>query len=130
MQIEIKCLGAESLVLESIEKSKMLELSTVISFNHRILKNIKKLNPKIKTTAIIYGLPLNPSEIVKACGANGLSVNIGQLEKELVEDCHKNHHSVTVWNANSQQELDFVISLGVDIIATDYPAKVQAHLKQ
>lgn len=121
LQIEIKSAGDfKNLGLE-IQKHIATAKVTVISFNHNWLFDFKKQNPQIKTTCLLFGLPLNPVEIVKAANADGISLSVNWIDSDLVNKCHQAGLTVTAWNANNLETFQKIKSLGVDYLGTDVP---------
>lgn len=121
LQIEIKSSGDWDNLKKQIENYPRPDLITIISFNHRLLFHMKSLMPQIKTTCLLEGLPMNPVEIIKACKADGISVSIRTVDKELVEEVHRANLTVTTWNANDRETLIKMQEMGVDFVGTDKP---------
>ncbi len=123
VQIEIKDPKAVKPLIENLngrDKSHQ-DLITVISFHHGWLKAHKEALPQIKTAAILYGRPLNPEEVVKACKADGLSLNISFIDQEVRNRTLEAGQSLTAWNANTHEQLARMKELKIDYIATDRP---------
>lgn len=124
--IEVKALGFEEKLVSLLEKEKMIESVSVISFNHRIVKKVKEINSKIKTAILIYGLPVNAPEMIKAAKADGASLSVSTIDKELVEQCHKENFYVAAWNVNDPSKLKYFLDMGVDFLGTDKPSLILA----
>ena len=120
--VEIKAPGCEQKVIDALNKTQMESLSIVKCFHHLPLKIIKEMNPKIKTHCLLYGRPLNPVEIVRACQADGLSISHETVDTDLAKECHKAGIELTLWNANSLSEMETFQKMGFDYICTDYPS--------
>ena len=120
--VEIKAPGCEKKVLEIINKTQMESRSIVKCFHHLPLKIMKELNPNLKTHCLIYGRPLNPVDIVKACLADGLSISNETVDESLVKECHQAGVEVTLWNANTLLEKETFQKMGFNYICTDYPS--------
>lgn len=121
LQIEIKSSGDFKKLGLEIQKIMSTEKVTVISFNHNWLLEFKKLNPQIKTTCLLFGLPVTPVEIVKAAKADGISLSVNWIDIDLVNKCHDAGLTVTAWNANSIEIFKKMKTLGVDYLGTDIP---------
>lgn len=121
LQIEIKSAGDFknlATVLEAcIDTSKI----TVISFNHRWLYKFKNVAPNIRTTCLLFELPLNPVDIVKSARADGISLSVNWIDHELVQACHQSGLTVTAWNANDSETFQKMKDLGIDYLGTDKP---------
>lgn len=120
--IEIKAENCEEAVAQLIKEKKYYSKTFVKAFNHRILLNIKNINPKIRTQCLMYGLPIDPVSIVSSAKANGLSLSASTIDKQLVEECHNSNILVTTWNANTISEMQKFKDMGVDFIGTDFPS--------
>ncbi|MNJ93359.1 Glycerophosphoryl diester phosphodiesterase [compost metagenome] len=121
LQIEIKSPGDFSKLGEILNKNFNIEQITVISFNHNWLYDLKTKHPHIKTTCLLFGLPLNPVEIVRSAKADGISLSVGWVDEALIKKCHEQNLTVTAWNANDIAVFRKMKSIGVDILGTDVP---------
>jgi glycerophosphoryl diester phosphodiesterase len=122
--IEVKSLGCEKKLTELIKDRDLYSKVIVKSFNHRIVKKIKEIDSKIKTSCLIYGLPINAVNIIENAKADGISISVSTVDQALVDLCQHNNYKVTVWNINTKSDLKAFIEMGVDYIGTDYPSIV------
>lgn len=121
LQIEIKSSGDFMALAELLRTHFPPQRLTVISFNHRWLKAFKDTAPEIKTTCLLFGLPLNPVEIARSAGADGLSLSVNWIDADLIQECHAAGLTVTAWNANDRETFEKMKLMGVDILGTDKP---------
>jgi glycerophosphoryl diester phosphodiesterase len=121
LQIELKNAGNWNNLKKILETTKNFERFTVISFNHRWLKELKSIFPHINTTPLMYALPVDPCAIIKSINAKGISLSVELIDKELVDECHKENFLVTAWNANNHETFTRLKSYGVDYLGTDVP---------
>jgi len=117
--IEVKCEGAEEKLIEEIDSKENV---IVKAFDHRILKKIKELNPKIKTACLFVGRPVNPLSIINDTNADMISVKFDYTDDDLIEQCHKNNKEVFVWNYDSEEKLKKCKE--ADYIGTNFPSKI------
>ena len=122
--IEVKAVGCEKLLVELIKEREIFQKIIVKSFNHRIIKKVKELEPKIRTACLIYGLPVNAVSMIENARADGISISVSTVDQALVELCHHHNYKVTVWNVNKVEDLDAFVQMGVDYIGTDFPSIV------
>ena len=124
--IEVKSLGCEKKLVELLASSEIDLYSKVIvkSFNHRIVKKVKEIEPRIKTACLIYGLPINAVNIIEDAKADGISISTSTVDQALVELCKHHGFKVTVWNVNEKSALAQFVEMGVDFIGTDFPSTV------
>lgn len=124
LQIEIKAPDLEERLLKLLKDEAMTSQSTIICFDHRALLKIKSLEPKIKTVGLIFGRVVDTIHMINSAKLDGLSASIYTADKELADELHQNNKTLTIWNANSQEELQFVKMIGADIVGTDYPNQI------
>jgi len=123
--VEVKSLGCEKQLVELIHKRDLYQKIISKSFNHRIVKKIKELDPKMKTACLIYGLPVNAVDIIESAKSDGISISVSTVDQALVNLCHHHDYKVTVWNINEKDLLKPFLEMGVDFIGTDFPSKVK-----
>ena len=121
LQIEIKSPGNFKNLAAVLKAGMDTSKITVISFNHRWLYEFKKAAPDFRTTCLLFGLPLNPVEIVKSAQADGLSLSVNWIDRDLVQACHQAGLTVTAWNANDPKTFHEMKDLGIDYLGTDKP---------
>ena len=120
-QVELKNHGDFKNLKTYFDNFEHNELITVISFNHRWLLEFKEICPYIKTTCLLFALPIDPVNIIKSCRADGISVSVAYIDQKLVEECHEQKYSVTAWNANDQKTCLKMKKLNIDYLGTDVP---------
>lgn len=121
LQIEVKSPGNFAKLGELLKQRFDISRVTVISFNHNWLHEFKTTNPEIKTTCLLFGLPMNPVEIVRAAKADGISLSVNWIDESVVKKCHAQNLKVTAWNANDIEVFKKMKALGVDFLGTDTP---------
>ncbi|MBD3164728.1 glycerophosphodiester phosphodiesterase [Candidatus Woesearchaeota archaeon] len=125
LAVEIKCRNAEQKVVEAIDSSGMTKDTIVKSFDHRIVRNLKKINPKIKTACLLVGLPVHAYKILGDANADAISINCDTVDKELIDECHKYGKEVFVWNIDDKKKLKKYSDMGADYIGTNFPSIVK-----
>jgi glycerophosphoryl diester phosphodiesterase len=123
-----KDLLKETLALVQLFK---LEASvTLLSFDHQIIAEAKKLAPQVRTAAtfamIVNTIATQRSiiKVVKQANADEAALQFGLATRRMVEALHKNDIAVSVWTANNKIILRRLISSGVDAIMTNYPNRL------
>ncbi|AFY01063.1 glycerophosphodiester phosphodiesterase [Bdellovibrio bacteriovorus] len=120
LQIEVKSSGNFKVLAELLKNNFPSERLTVISFNHRWLREFRD-HSAIKTTCLLFGLPLNPVQIMESAGAQGISLSVNWIDQQLVAECHAAGFTVTAWNANDEATFQKMKRIGVDCLGTDVP---------
>jgi glycerophosphoryl diester phosphodiesterase len=129
VNIEIKEPNTLDKILEIIRKDKLVEKVLIISFWHDVLKKIKEIEPKIKTSAVIVGKPLDIISMVKNAKADKVSLNYVFIDKKVVEECHKNNIQIIAWSVDEFSDIESMIRLNVDAISSNRPDRVLSKLK-
>jgi glycerophosphoryl diester phosphodiesterase len=96
----------------------------VSSFNHRELLNVKKLDSKVLTGALIVGLPVDNAAFAEKLGCYSVHLSIDFIDEVFVDDAHKRGLKVFVFTVNEPEDIARMQLLGVDGVFTDYPERV------
>ncbi len=127
VNIEIKSAEGYACDVDIVEKTVALvqELDMIgsvflSSFNHEYLKRVKKINPSIKTAALIDDPLPDPVGALKSLGAVALNPNGKKLDKETVEKVRKAGFAVYVWTVNEEADMQKMFEWGVSGIFTDF----------
>ena len=118
--IELKQKGTESIVVDQIKKNKLEDNVYVISFWHRLVKNIKETDKNIKTGVLLVGCPANTS-IADQISADALFMKYTFVDTEIVELSHKNGLKVFIWNIDDPFLIKPFADIGVDGIGSNNP---------
>ncbi len=137
VEVEIKVppqgryIGIEEKLVKEVVDRHLVERVQVSSFDFDVLKDVKRVNPKIKTVALITSdffrrVPLDqPTKVVEAVqtvGAEILAVNQDFLKAPIVAEAHARGLKVEVWTVDRESEMQKFITMGVDGITTNQPA--------
>ena len=80
---------------------------------------LSELAPKLERATILASVqcrPADPVALARAAGARGLSVEVGFVDGELVNELHRSGMLVAVWTVNDVDQAVEVTELGVDIL--------------
>ena len=133
------------LIINEVNKFKLRDNVIYSSFDWRILREIKTLDPKIprayltsKKRGKIYDkspwLDLMPvydkdnlglPKLVKKLGGNAWHPKHKDIKREDVGISHEEGLPVNVWTVNEEYDMMRMIDYGVDGIMTDYPVKLK-----
>jgi glycerophosphoryl diester phosphodiesterase len=117
------------LLLEAIRRHGLESRVMVQSFDFRTLKEMKRLDPKIRLSAL-YGIGLRGFDSIGAeAQANIVSPQYALVTPSKVAAAHKAGYKVVPWTANTKADWDRLIAANVDAIITDDPAELIAYLK-
>lgn len=134
-----------TLLVQAVEKAKVVERTTIQSFYVPALPIVKEKNPKIKTSAL-FSLTYFQGAMMKLGFGNGTRQNALEktlevkadiispyflyVTKEFVQEVHSKKISVIPWTVNDPEEMKRLIEAGVDGIITDYPDRLIQVIKK
>ncbi len=127
--IELKAEGATKPVADIINNAVnnlgwSYEQFFICSFNHQQIAISRALIPKVRTCAILVGIPVTLAEIAVQAGAWALSSAIHHTNQALVDDARARGLKVMVWTADKPEEITKARSLKVDGIISNYPDRL------
>lgn len=116
LDIEIKCYGREKdltkKVVGIVDRDNFQNKCIITSFSYNVLKYVKVLNPKIKTSYIIYSRPKDLS----LKDADIYSVEKDHVDKKLIYELHRNKKQIHVWTTNNDSQIKKFMKLKVDYV--------------
>ncbi len=104
--------------------------ATLLSFDHKIVKQAKQLAPDIRTAATfsIAGRgSVNARSIIDSAAradADEVALHYGLATRRTVEAMHERSFAVSVWTANSNLVMRRLAACGVDSIMTNFPNRL------
>jgi len=114
----------EEKLLEVLKKyPDKFENIIVSSFHHDKIKKLQELEPKLKLALLTNSEFI---EIEKYLSTNGVSSysyhpEINHVSKEDIEKLHAKGVKIFVWTVNKEEDLNYLVKLGVDGVISDYP---------
>lgn len=111
------------LLIDVLKNKKILDRTTIQSFDIRPLQYIHQKYPSISLSYLIE----RPGELLQdQMNRLGFVPNIYSppfpiVTKELVMQCHEKGMKVIVWTVNTVDQMNSIIAMGVDGIISDYP---------
>jgi glycerophosphoryl diester phosphodiesterase len=120
----------EQRVVELIRAAGVANRTMVQCFDHRALKALRRLEPKLSAAVLIANTaPLAIPEIVRAADAQVYSPDFRFLDARQVRQAHDARIRVVPYTVNDPDDMTRLLDWGVDGIITDYPDRL-AHLLQ
>jgi glycerophosphoryl diester phosphodiesterase len=103
----------------------------VMSFATTGLRRVRVLAPDLPTVQLMRRIPLlhRDGSISPSADIAGPSLEALRNFPAYVERAHDHGHQVHVWTVDEPEDVDFVLSLDVDVIITNRPADVLARLE-
>ncbi len=93
----------------------------ISSFNHLYISQVKKLEPEIRTGALVEWLDLNPLARMQQTGAQSYNPGIRLANPRLIRSIREQGLDVFVWTVNKETSMRKLIKAGVSGIITDFP---------
>ncbi len=131
LNIELKGADTAEPLLQLIKKAET-ELGTepdkllISSFNHHLLKQIKKQRPDLKLGALTASLPLDYAAFASELGAWSVHCDKGFIDQEMVQDAHQRGLKLWVYTVNDAATAQKLQQLGVDGIFCNYPLEARS----
>jgi len=126
--------GIEQKMIDEIVARDMTDRVQISSFNMDVIKEVKALNPKIKTVALMsvdyfraydVNTPKTIIDHVTSLGAEIIAVNKDYLNAQLVQEARARRVAVEVWTVDNESDMKKFIALGVDGIISNRPDKLK-----
>jgi len=115
-------------LIGEVRKARVQDRTTVQAFHWPVLKVVERDAPEMPTVYCTEGQGSDP-ERVHAAGGRIWSPDYQTLTLKKLDAAHKWQMKVTVWTVNESADIERMIAMGVDGIASDYPDRVLQQLK-
>lgn len=142
VQIEIKVAagntrysGIENKVADLLNAKGMTDKAIVISFDFPTLKDIKAIDPRIKTGALVNAqwmsarMTKSPEqildEVVKDTGADYFMPTAGSVSEALVKATHAKGLKIGAWTVDATSDMRRLAGWGVDAITSNRPDELK-----
>ena len=125
--------GIEDNVAALIKKYKAEKWALVHSFNDRVLEYLHRNHPEIRlqklfvsySGGLMLDFKLHAVKLSKYDYVEGFGISKGAAKQKLIDEIHSLGKVVHVWTVNSKEDIQHVLSLGVDGIISNYPDRVK-----
>lgn len=121
----------EEHVVQRIREAAMVARTRVRSFDHRSVRAVRQLEPRL-TTAILIAetAPATPGQLVRQAEAQMYCPDFRFLDLDQVRQLHAEGIRVVPWTGNEPEDWLRLLDWGVDGITTDYPDQLAAFLAE
>jgi len=120
-QIELKAPGTADAVVQTLNAMGGVDKVVLTSFLHQQLLEVQKLNRDIRLGALWGRLPPDVVSRSQHLGVQALHIWHEFIDPSLVAAAHARNLLIRAWNANTEEEMQRLIDLGVDAIGSDRP---------
>ena len=134
-----------NLIVDEVNKTELKDKVIYSSFDWRVLREIKNIDPKISRAYLtselkgkVYNkspwldfMPLYDSDsrelprLIKTLGGKAWHPKYRDIDKDMIRISHEEGLTVNVWTVNEEYEMLKMIEYGVDGIITDYPLRLK-----
>lgn len=137
MDIEVKPMDhppaaqlAEKLV-SLIKETGMEDWVMVSSFDHAILREVKRIDPDLPITALVIFPSPDPVRYLEALGADAYAPSPAAINASAAAELGKRGFGVYVWTYNNEVKLrHFAAMIGISGIYTDFPQRLAPILQE
>ena len=127
---EIHYFNIEEDVLNLINKYGIKNRVIISSFNHESLKICRSLDSEIKL-GVLYDKKIeNVISYAKDLKANAIHPDVTLVNKELIEEAHRNNVKVNTYTVDCKEIMKNLYSLGVDGVFTNKPDLLKKVIKE
>ena len=114
----------EEKMLEILKKyPEKFDNIIVSSFHHDKIRRLQELEPKLKLALLTDSEFIEIEKYLSTNGLNSYSYHpeINLISKKDVDILHKKGIKIFVWKVNKEEDLDYLLSMEIDGVITNYP---------
>lgn len=133
LAIEIKgdpipAAGIEEKLVKLLREHRVLDDMLVISFHHASVKRVKELEPRVMTGILYTGMLIDSVGAARDALSDSLRPAWQYWTREMVDQVHAAGIVAHSWIANDESLMEYLVSMGIDSIGTNYPDRLRAYL--
>lgn len=116
-------------VVETVKKLKAEKMTSYISFDYEILKQIRQVDPK---TSLQYLEGNKSPKEVKADNISGVDYHYSVFQKhpEWIKEAKENNITLNAWTVNDVEVMDWIIKNKFNYITTNEPELLKEKVKR
>lgn len=116
--------GIEDALLSTLSRAGRLGNTLVISFDHVLVRQVRKLCSEVRTGILFVCHPVRPVSFARAATAQAVLPHWAYVTDRLVGSAHRAGIPVFAWVADDEGTVRHLMALGVDGIASNYPDRL------
>lgn len=117
-------------IVEAVRAAGVEERTRVRSFDHRCVRVLRQLEPRIEGAVLITATaPVEPAEVARQASAIMYCPNYLFVDAEQVRQAQRGGVRIVPWTANDAEVWERLLAWGVDGMTTDYPERLAAFLR-
>jgi glycerophosphoryl diester phosphodiesterase len=131
LRIEPKESGVAEQIIAAIEKYGLEDRVSVVSFDPEAIQEF--VDAGVQDSVILSLTTGDPFDeeffgVAEELGCSWISINMSSATQELVDEAQERGFEVGIWTPNEPEEIEAVLSLGSEYVASDYPDRVLERL--
>lgn len=120
----------EKRIIQTARQAGVLERIVIQSFDHRVLRSVRQVEPAMRTAALIANTaPIAPARLVQDAGAQVYSPEFTFVDERQVRQLQEAGIAVVPYTVNEPGDMSRLLTWGVDGMITDYPDRLIPLLK-
>jgi glycerophosphoryl diester phosphodiesterase len=120
--------GISEAVIEAIQSRHLENRVLVISADYATIHEIEDSCRQILTGILLPEALADPIGTARALHANSMGIPLELLSTSLVSQAHQQGLGVFTWGANTPEQIEKALRVGVDGIGSDYPDRLKAQV--
>ena len=128
-QIPIPYPGLEERLVGLLRELDMVKQTAVISFDHRAVRRLKDLEPRLMTGVLEGARPIDPAGLLRRAVADIYAPHYGAMDPELVEEVHAAGGVVGVWTVDDAAAVAWCRACRPDSVFTNRPREILPALR-
>lgn len=125
LDIEIKTLGVEEDVVDSVDEFELHDSVLITSFLPGVLKMVKNIDDSLRLGILVDEWDDEYLDIASELEVHAILPKHDGLTRELIEKIKSAGYSIVTWTVNDPDRAWELLSMGVDGIITDDPCKLR-----
>lgn len=124
VNVEIKDPRAGRAALAVLHRHKAVERALCSSFHWEVVRGLARLRPRVRTGILTPRRLDDPVDSIRRARASAIIHEYHTVDAAQVREVQRAGFWFVVWTPNRERDLQRMVGLGVDAIATDYPEKL------
>ena len=118
-------------VLALVRKHRLVDSTTLLSFDHAVVRRAKDLDGEVRTAALFpprAGRLISTRSIIRSAeraAVDEVALHYGLATRRSIDALHERGLSVSVWTANSRLAMRRLAACGADSIMTNFPNRLR-----
>jgi glycerophosphoryl diester phosphodiesterase len=126
VMLELKAGGTARSTVEAVQEAQFLNRVIYASFLHGELTDVRAVDPAAALMVLFDRLPRAPVAYAGRYNPTYVGLRHDRANRSLVEAFQREHVLVCVYTANAPEDIQRVLSLGVDGVISDFPDRIAA----